>query len=170
LLFAGRLSQNKGVQYAIEALTKLPGRFSLRIVGDGWFRPSLERIAQRLGVAKRITFSGAAETTGMHVVYNDADILLVPSIWPEPAGLVIPEARAQGLRVAAFAVGGIPYWLSAHGLDGVFLARPSDVDSLLSAIYRALSGAVGDYLPPSPAPEDFLDALVAIGTELHVGA
>ena len=46
---------------------------------------------------------------------KNMDLLVVPSVWPEPFGLVGPEAAHHGVPSAAFAVGGIPEWL----VDGV---------------------------------------------------
>jgi glycosyltransferase involved in cell wall biosynthesis len=69
---------------------------------------------------------------------KSADLLVVPSLWPEPFGSVGPAAGQHGLPAAAFAVGGIPQWL----LDGVtgHLA-PSDPPTsagLACAIIRCL--------------------------------
>ena len=46
---------------------------------------------------------------------DHADLLLVPSLWPEPFGMVGVEAARRGVPAVAFAVGGIPEWL----IDGV---------------------------------------------------
>jgi glycosyltransferase involved in cell wall biosynthesis len=68
-----------------------------------------------------------------------AGLLVVPSLWPEPFGLVGFEAAAQGVPVAAFRVGGIPEWL----IDGVsgHLAelQPDPVVGMRDAIVLALT-------------------------------
>jgi glycosyltransferase involved in cell wall biosynthesis len=62
--------------------------------------------------------------------------VVVPSLWPEPFGLVGPEAMAHGLPVIASRVGGIPEWL-ADGEVG-FLFEPGDVQGLADRINRLL--------------------------------
>ena len=46
-----------------------------------------------------------------------SDLLVVPSVWPEPFGSVGPAAAQHGIPAAAFAVGGIPQWLH-EGVNG----------------------------------------------------
>jgi glycosyltransferase involved in cell wall biosynthesis len=48
---------------------------------------------------------------------KNSDLLVVPSLWPEPFGSIGAEAGHHGLPAAAFAVGGIPQWL-ADGISG----------------------------------------------------
>jgi glycosyltransferase involved in cell wall biosynthesis len=59
-------------------------------------------------------------------------MLLVPSLWQEPFGLVIAEAMARGLPVIASDVGG-PAEIITHGVDGL-LVSPGDEQALASAI------------------------------------
>jgi glycosyltransferase involved in cell wall biosynthesis len=68
----------------------------------------------------------------------DSDLLVVPSLWPEPFGRIGPEAGTHGLPVAGFAVGGIPDWLE-DGVNG-YLARgdPPGVAALSDAIVKCL--------------------------------
>src|SRR5690606_37592813 len=71
--------------------------------------------------------------------YRTADLLMVPSLWPEPFGLVGPEAGAHGLPAVGFPVGGIPEWLR-DGVNG-HLAEgpPGRPEELAAAAMRALS-------------------------------
>ena len=48
-----------------------------------------------------VRFVGKTRQEEMHLFYGDQDVLLAPSIWPEPFGLVSREAIAAGLRVVA---------------------------------------------------------------------
>jgi glycosyltransferase involved in cell wall biosynthesis len=70
--------------------------------------------------------------------YERAQIVVVPSHWPEPFGLVGIEAMARGRPVVATATGGIPEWL-ADGETGI-LVEPGDA----GALTRALAGLRGD--------------------------
>jgi glycosyltransferase involved in cell wall biosynthesis len=63
-------------------------------------------------------------------------MLLVPSLWQEPFGLVIAEAMARGLPVIASDVGG-PAEIITHEVDGL-LVTPGDEQALVSAITSLL--------------------------------
>jgi glycosyltransferase involved in cell wall biosynthesis len=67
-----------------------------------------------------------------------ADVLVVPSVWPEPFGMVGIEAGSVGLPAIAYAVGGIPDWL-IPGVSGESAPgeRPNP-QQLAEAIVRAL--------------------------------
>jgi glycosyltransferase involved in cell wall biosynthesis len=67
---------------------------------------------------------------------------VVPSLWPEPLGLVGTEAAAKGIPVAAFAVGGIPEWL-VDGVNGTLAdGNPPTSEGLAEAIVRCLADPV----------------------------
>jgi glycosyltransferase involved in cell wall biosynthesis len=68
---------------------------------------------------------------------KSVDILAVPSLWPEPFGVVGIEAGYCGLPSVAFATGGIPSWLRP-GLSGELAPTPPSVGGLADAIVRAL--------------------------------
>jgi glycosyltransferase involved in cell wall biosynthesis len=63
---------------------------------------------------------------------------VVPSVWPEPFGLVGPEAAAYGVPAAAYAVGGIPDWLQ-DGVNGHLApGNPPMAAGLADAIVNCL--------------------------------
>jgi glycosyltransferase involved in cell wall biosynthesis len=66
-----------------------------------------------------------------------ADVLAVPSLWPEPFGIVGIEAAAYGLPSVGFATGGIPSWLRP-GVSGELAPVPPTVQGLADALARAL--------------------------------
>ncbi len=74
----------------------------------------------------------------MDELLDSCDLQVVPSLWPEPFGLVGPEAGLRGVPAAAFSVGGVPDWL----IDGVngYLAPgdPPTATGLAEAIVRCL--------------------------------
>src|SRR5262249_36630688 len=69
---------------------------------------------------------------------TEADLLAVPSVGPEPFGLVGIEAGCFGLPAVGFAVGGIPDWL-IPGQSGEAAPAPPTADGLAEAIDRALT-------------------------------
>ena len=70
---------------------------------------------------------------------SQADLLVVPSLWPEPFGLVGVEAGCLGLPSVAYAVGGIPDWLIAGVTGEIAPGDPPGVDGLAEAMVRALA-------------------------------
>jgi glycosyltransferase involved in cell wall biosynthesis len=157
ILFVGQLVRNKGVQYALRALTLLEESYCLTVVGDGYYRRTLQQLAVRLGVEHRVEFTGYLQGDALEARYRDAAVAVVPSVIPEPAGLVVPEARAHGIPVVAFSVGGLTEW--AGRLDQIYLAEHANVASLGQEIAKA---AEGD-LPARPcASADALHSLESI--------
>jgi glycosyltransferase involved in cell wall biosynthesis len=150
LLVVGRLVFNKGVDAVLHALTRLDARYELVVVGDGYYRGALERHAKALGLGARVAFKGFLLGARLEEQYRAADVVVVPSFVPEPAGLVVPEARARGLPVVVFDVGGLGEWAQAY--DSIYLAAPADAQSLAAAIERAASAAVEPRATRSGSP------------------
>ncbi|MBI3977513.1 MAG: glycosyltransferase family 4 protein [Chloroflexi bacterium] len=111
LLFVGRLSPDKGLQGALRALSGLSTAWSLDVVGDGWYRPHLERLVARLGLGNHVRFHGWAAQADVRAFLSRSRLLILPSLWPEPFGIVGIEAMAQARPVVAFGVGGVREWL-----------------------------------------------------------
>lgn len=109
LLYAGRLSGLKGVDTAIRATARLPGA-RLRVVGEGDAAP-FRALADELGCAERVEFTGPCPPRRMAGAYARADVVLFPSRWEEPFGLVPLEAMACGTPVVASGTGGSAEYL-----------------------------------------------------------
>jgi glycosyltransferase involved in cell wall biosynthesis len=140
LLFVGRLTDLKGVHYLIEAVpqaAEILGRnLRLVIAGDGPERQRLQELAQRLGIAP--DFRGWVSTSQKVELMRQADLLVVPSLWPEPFALVGIEAGCLGLPAAGYAVGGIPDWLHPGQTGEHASGDPPTVRGLAEAIAKAL--------------------------------
>jgi glycosyltransferase involved in cell wall biosynthesis len=136
----GRLTDLKGGNVLLDALPLagkiLGGLLSLTLVGDGPERRHLEARARAEGVSVR--FSGWTSAEVRDQILRTADLLVVPSLWPEPWGLVGLEAARVGVPAVAFAVGGIPEWLDAGQSGELAPADPPTAEGLASAIARAL--------------------------------
>lgn len=107
----GRLTKLKGVQLLLEAVARSSRVTHLEVVGDGYYRDSLVELAKRLGIASRVTFSGWLDAPATRSAMQASDVVVVPSVWPEPFGIVGLEAMAAGRAVIASGTGGIPEWL-----------------------------------------------------------
>jgi glycosyltransferase involved in cell wall biosynthesis len=107
LLFAGRTDASKGADIAVEALALLPNA-TLTLAGDAppatlaW----LDAIAQRAGVAERVTHLGALARPALAAAMAHADVLVMPGRVEEGFGLVYLEAMAAGLPVVGTVTGG----------------------------------------------------------------
>jgi 1,4-alpha-glucan branching enzyme len=128
VLFMGRLSVLKGVQYLIEAfkaIRKEHANLKLVIVGTGEFERCLRNLAY--GV-KNVVFTGYVDSLRVKkLLYENCVAVVAPSLY-EGLPMMILEAMACRKAVVASDVGGIPS-LIRHGKNG-FLTRPKDVKDL----------------------------------------
>ena len=102
LIFVGRLIRGKGVQVLIDAVRELERRGirrKLTIVGAGPDGPEFMRAAEGLP----ITFIGVKRDRELSEIIADHKILVVPSLEPEPFGIVALEGLACGCLVVASA-------------------------------------------------------------------
>jgi glycosyltransferase involved in cell wall biosynthesis len=140
LLFVGRLTRAKGVKYLIHAMaratTQLGRQLTLTIAGDGPVRREIERSVATSGL--NVEFVGWVDTRQKLDLMRQSDLLVVPSLWPEPFGLVGIEAGSLGVPAVAFAVGGIPDWLIPGYSGELASGSPPSVQGLADAIVRAM--------------------------------
>lgn len=141
VLFVGRLTPLKGWRELVSALpaasARLGRQLKLVVAGDGTDRGAFEAEVNRLGVP--CEFLGWQGTDGVMAQMRTADVLAVPSVWPEPFGLVGIEAGCVGLPAVAFATGGIPDWLTAGVSGEVAPGERPRADQLADALVRALA-------------------------------
>jgi glycosyltransferase involved in cell wall biosynthesis len=125
LLYIGRLTVLKGVQYLIEAFRKIKKDYpqlKLVIVGTGDYADYLRNLSHEL---EDILFTGHVNSVLIKkVLYKNCYAVVVPSLY-EGLPLVVLEAMASGKAVVASDVGGIST-LIKHGKNG-FLVKPRDV-------------------------------------------
>lgn len=146
VVFAGRMDPLKGgeelLRAAAAAQARLESPLRLTLAGDGVERSRWERIARAVADGRdglSIHFTGWLGPAGVATLLATADILVMPSLWPEPFGLIGQEANRQGVPVVAYATGGIPEWL-VDGLNGCLApGDPPTVSGLADALVRCLS-------------------------------
>ncbi|NET33472.1 MAG: glycosyltransferase, partial [Cyanothece sp. SIO1E1] len=114
VLFAGRLVEQKGCKYLIQAMNQVQTvcpEAELVIIGDGPLRTELEQLAKsRL---RRYRFLGVQSPQSVRAWMNRAQVFSVPSVTAvtgesEAFGIVFAEAQAMGLPVVSSTSGGIP--------------------------------------------------------------
>jgi glycosyltransferase involved in cell wall biosynthesis len=141
ILFVGRITPLKGLAYLVAALPRaaaeLGRSLTLVVAGDGPERADVAAKARsaRIPVEFLSWVTPERRTEEMRA----ADLLAVPSVWPEPFGLVGIEAACVGLPAVGFAVGGIPDWLIPGESGELAPARPPAVAGLVDALVRALA-------------------------------
>jgi glycosyltransferase involved in cell wall biosynthesis len=146
LIFVGRMERLKGGSLLLESLPivvrALERPIHLTMVGTGreeqaWRRAAAE--ASKADSRIHVDFTGWLGDGELAPLLARSDLLVVPSIWPEPFGLVGLEAAAHGVPAVAFDVGGIREWLTP-GLNGIVApGRPPTAAGLAGAIGAALA-------------------------------
>jgi glycosyltransferase involved in cell wall biosynthesis len=135
-LYAGRLTQEKGVDTLLAAAALLPDR-ELRIAGEGPLRVTLEQQAARLG---NVRFLGHLSRTDLAEQIAEAGAVAVPSIWYENFPYAVTEAQASARPVVASRIGGIPEQIM-DGVDGR-LVPAGDATALAEAVGALFSDPV----------------------------
>lgn len=111
LLCIGRLRSDKGFDLAIRMFARLRERgvvAKLIVAGDGPEKSRLESLALSLGLARHVDFLGWVAPDRVGSMINTSTVVVVPSRWPEPFGLVALQAAQMGRPVVACRVGGLP--------------------------------------------------------------
>ncbi|CAM3342042.1 glycosyltransferase [Tsukamurella hominis] len=132
----GRITPWKGQDLLLRALAQMEAEPEVRFVGgahfdgDDQYLAELEELAERLGIAHRVTFTGHVADPITEAA--DADIVVHYSRLTEPFGQVVAEAMAAGRVVVAARAGG-PTELIVDGQTGV-LVPPRRSDQLAVAL------------------------------------
>lgn len=132
--YAGRVSEEKGVHFLLEAIASLPPGFRLVVVGEGPQQEALRRQADALGIGARVVFTGFSEAPSQWMAASD--VVAVPSTWYEAFGRVVVEAMNEGVPVVASRIGGMGE-LFDDGIEGIYV-RPGRADDL-GAAFRELA-------------------------------
>jgi len=141
ILYVGRLIDVKGVSHLLRAVplaaTKLGRSLSLTIAGDGPDRAKVEELARKLGLT--VEFTGWVDSEQRSDLMRETDLVAVPSLWPEPFGMVGVEAGRFGVPAVGFEVGGIRDWLIPGQTGELAPGDPATVNGLAEAMVRALA-------------------------------
>ena len=145
ILFVGRMGLLKGTGILLDSMpavaAALNSQINLTFIGDGPERTAWEERARRVQARDArisIQMAGWKKPEEVRAALAEADLLVVPSVWPETFGLVGPEAGRLGIPAAAFDVGGISEWL-VDGINGELApGNPPTAQGLADAIVRCL--------------------------------
>jgi glycosyltransferase involved in cell wall biosynthesis len=128
-LFVGSLIDRKGPDVLIRALGRV--EMPCIIVGDGPMRPALERLAASVGISERLIFTGALEPRDVRRYYDEAEVLVLPSV-SEGVPLVALEALGAGVPVVASDLDGLAS-VVRNGENGL-LVEPGEEKALVWAL------------------------------------
>lgn len=138
LVFVGRLVSDKGCDLLLRALALLREaglRPKLTVIGVGPERLALEQLAAALELTDQVCFAGPQPQKEVSRFLQQHQILVVPSLWEEPFGLVALEGAACGCVVLGSDGGGLP---EAIGPTGTLFRRGNlrDLTDKLSSLLR----------------------------------
>lgn len=143
VLFCGRLEPDKGIHKLLEAMTAVDdARCKLLIVGSPFFgrtqsSPFLRKLEQQAhALGDRVRFTGYVPNENLPDYYRLADLVCVPTLVEEAAGLVAVEAMGCGRPVLATRSGGMPEYL--QGSQAVLVDRGPELAAQLSWAIRML--------------------------------
>jgi glycosyltransferase involved in cell wall biosynthesis len=139
ITYLGRVAPNKGHEYFIEALGRLPEPVRGRMVGgiSKEVAHSLSRLAEKHGCADQLELHGWASRSEVVDLLDRTSVFVFPSLWPETLGIVGIEALSRGVPVVASDVGGVREWC----LDGKtgYVVPPKDGAAIADRVRRLLA-------------------------------
>ncbi len=139
ITFAGRIVQEKGVDYLLKAFAVVLQKFrdaSLVVAGGGTDLPQAQKLADDLGVSGSVAFLGHVDRSVLGAQLAGGWVHVVPSTWEEPYGRSAAEALMRGQALVTSAVGGLGELADASG--GAVTVPPGDVDALAAELVRLL--------------------------------
>ncbi len=169
LVFLGRLVSDKGLPVLLGALRILAqeGRYpNLTVIGCGPEEVGLRELTKSLGLVQQVDFVGKREGPCLVELLNRHSILVVPSVWEEPFGIVVLEGLACGCIPLVAQSGGLP---EATGGCGVVFPK-GDAQGLAQRVSRLLDDeaelarlrAGASHHLATHAPERVADAYLAV--------
>jgi glycogen synthase len=143
LLYVGRIRVEKGILVILKALHLLmqdstvpPIRLHIFGDGDQTYINELKSFLHEKSLEELVSFHGRVTQDELIAYYDQSQIMLVPSLWQEPFGLVVAEAMARGLPVIASNIGG-PSEIITDEKNGL-LVKAGDEHALAEAINQLI--------------------------------
>jgi glycosyltransferase involved in cell wall biosynthesis len=125
LLCIGRVVQEKGFDLVINSFAEVLIQFPkarLIIAGDGPAKSELEKQVKDLNVSHAVKFVGWVSPEDIPRLINSCSVIIVPSRWEEPFGLVALQAAQMSRPVIAAQVGGLPE-IVVHNKTGLLFEK-----------------------------------------------
>ncbi|MTI21895.1 glycosyltransferase family 1 protein [Fulvivirga sp. RKSG066] len=138
ILFAGRLSQQKGIFTFIEIAERLLAQDdNLRFIvaGDGELSQEVVSRVNEKGLQPYFNFTGLLEREALHGLMKESKVMVVPSV-SEPFGLVALEAALNDLPLVISPNSG-----ASEVLTGAFIPKSDSVNDYVEQVELVLSGS-----------------------------
>jgi len=136
--FVGRLVPEKGLDLLFRACVRLNGPWDIAVIGTGPAQVELEALAERLGIAARVTWHGGLPRADRERLWQHADCIVMPSrasrYWVETLGVPAVEAMAHGVAVVVTHSGALADTVGDAGI----VVPEEDVAALTAALQRLL--------------------------------
>ena len=152
LVFLGRLIDGKGLGVLLQALSLLAARDihpTLTVIGRGPAEDLYRQQVRQLGLAAQVEFSGPLRGAALRDRLTAHQLLIVPSVWDEPFGIVVLEGLACGLIPVVSDAGGLP---EAVGNCGPVIPRGNAI---------ALADSINDLLTIEKPRRKFTESRTA---------
>jgi glycosyltransferase involved in cell wall biosynthesis len=152
LLAAGRLAEQKGFDYLIDAFARVAAQaplWDLVIIGEGADREALERQRADAGLDSRVFLPG--QVGNVSEWYARTDLYVLSSRF-EGFGMTLVEAMASGCAAISFDCDAGPRDIIAHGHNGLLVSPVGDVDKLAEALLALMTNDADRALIASRAP------------------
>lgn len=136
VLFVGRITWEKGIEYLIKAARTIKGE--IFIIGGGPHEKALKNLTKLMGVknVRFLGYLGKENADYLKAFYQRANVVVLPSVVDESTGLVLLEAMAYRTPVVASEKGGIPIVVK-HGYNG-FLVRARSSKAISAEVNKIL--------------------------------
>jgi len=105
ILYFGRLSPSKGVQILLKVVEKMNKTMILHVAGSGELSKTVKEHARKM---RKIVYRGYVPHPDLYDLIASVDLVILPSLWPDPLPRTIIESQLIGTPVIASKVGGIP--------------------------------------------------------------
>ncbi|HCL56793.1 MAG TPA: glycosyltransferase family 4 protein [Spirochaetia bacterium] len=131
LISIGRMVRRKGFEFLVKAMSFLPDKIKLLLIGDGPLENELKKLAVEIGVEKKISFLGRADEEKKFSYLKNSDLYVLSSIH-EGYGIVLQEAMDVSLPIVSTNYGGQTDFLSDR--NNAILIEPEDDRKIAKAV------------------------------------
>ncbi len=137
-LYVGRLDKEKNIDKIIRALKLIPGNIDLKfaVAGKGAEKNKLKRLAEKLGLEKKVVFLGFVPDKDLPNLYPLATCFIIAGI-AELQSIVTMEAMASGLPILAANAVALPELV--HSGENGFLFETGDLKQIADSIVKIIT-------------------------------
>jgi len=132
ILYVGVYEKFKGPQILLNALKNLEGEFRCNFYGSGSLKEELNTLVKKLNLKDKVKINDFVEYSKIQRLYQEHDIVVFPSIWPEIFGRIAIESMAAGKPVIASRIGGV-IDIIKNNQNGL-LVEPGNIEELTKAL------------------------------------